>query len=50
MASKFGLKSYIVMPSNSPKIKQESVKINGGEIHFSDTTMESREKVVQSII
>lgn len=48
-AKQLGVKAYIVMPSNSPKIKIDAVKKYGGIITFSDTTVISREMLAKQI-
>lgn len=45
-----GLKSYIVMPSNAPKVKIEAVKSYGGEITFCEPTLEARESTLKQVI
>lgn len=42
-AKQLGVKAYIVMPSNAPKVKIEGVKTYGGEITFSEPNLASRE-------
>ena len=48
-AKKLGVKAYIVMPSNAPKVKIEGVKTYGGNITFSEPTLASREKEAKRI-
>jgi len=49
-ASLVGARSYIVMPSNSSKIKVEAVKSYGGQVTFCDPTLESRETVLADVL
>lgn len=44
-----GLKAYIVMPKDAPKVKVEGVKSYGGEIHFCEPTLASRESTMERI-
>lgn len=48
-ARNLGLPSYIVMPSNAPKVKVEAVKQYGGQITFCDPTVEAREASAKKI-
>eukprot|EP00250_Pteridium_aquilinum_P009062 c18416_g2_i1 orf=93-1094(-) len=41
--------AFIVMPKNAPKCKVENVKRYGGNIYFSEPTIESREEVARSV-
>jgi len=43
------VKSYIIMPNTTPKVKQEAVKDYGGEIVLCDNTLESREKECERV-
>lgn len=43
-------KAYIVMPHTAPKVKIDAVKGYGGEITFSEPTMESRQQKMQGVI
>lgn len=45
-----GIKSYIVMPDNSPKVKVEAVKAYGGEITFCEPILSSRESTLKKIM
>ncbi len=45
-----GIAACIVMPSNAPRAKVESVKRLGGEINFCEPTLEARESGVAAII
>ncbi|MAY83786.1 MAG: serine dehydratase [Flavobacteriales bacterium] len=44
-----GLKAYIVMPKDAPKVKVEAVKGYGGEVHFCEPTLEARESNMERI-
>ncbi|WP_443633940.1 pyridoxal-phosphate dependent enzyme [Candidatus Marifrigoribacter sp. Uisw_064] len=48
-AKQLGVKAYIVMPSNAPKVKIEGVKTYGGEITFSEPNLASREREANRI-
>ena len=45
-----GAKAYIVMPSNSSRVKIEAVKGYGGEITFCEPTLEARETTLAKVI
>ncbi len=45
-----GIKAYIVMPSNAPKVKVEGVRGYGGEIIFCEPTLEARERGLAKVI
>jgi threonine dehydratase len=45
-----GIKSYIVMPSNSSEIKKRGVKGYGGEIFLCEPTLAAREKTLKDVI
>ena len=45
-----GGKTHVVMPHNTPKIKVENVKRNGGEIVWCETSQESREGVLEDLV
>ncbi|MCX6279055.1 MAG: pyridoxal-phosphate dependent enzyme [Bacteroidetes bacterium] len=49
-ASLVRTKAYIVMPSNSSKVKVEAVKGYGGIITFCEPTLESRETMLNKIL
>jgi len=49
-SSNAGIKSYIVMPSNSPKVKVNAVKGYGGEVIFCQPTLEARESTLEQVI
>ncbi|MFA8301123.1 MAG: pyridoxal-phosphate dependent enzyme [Hyphomicrobiales bacterium] len=44
------IKSYIVMPKSSPKVKVKAVEEYGGEITFCDNNLQSREDTLFSIL
>lgn len=48
-ASLRGIKSYIVMPSNAPEIKQKAVKGYGGEITLCEPTLQARESTLKRL-
>ena len=43
-AQSIGIKAYIVMPSNAPKVKQAAVRSYGGEITLCEPTLAARQK------
>jgi len=45
-----GVKSYIVMPENSAKVKINAVKDYGAEVFFCEPNEESREKVCAEVV
>jgi len=45
-----GIKAYIVMPENAPKVKVEAVKGYGGEITFCKPTLEAREETLKQVV
>ena len=45
-----GIKAYIVMPENAPKVKVEAVKGYGGEIIFCKPTLEAREETLKQVV
>lgn len=45
-----GVKAYIVMPSNSPKVKSNAVRDYGGEIIFCTPTLQARETTLAEIV
>ncbi len=48
-AKNLGVKAYIVMPSNAPKVKKEAVKEYGGIITESQPTLDDREREANQI-
>jgi threonine dehydratase len=44
------IKAYIVMPSNAPRAKISAVEHYGGEIHFCEPTISSREKLADKLV
>jgi threonine dehydratase len=49
-AKNLGMKAFIVMPNNSPKIKKEGVKELGAEIIECENSLQAREKTLQELI
>jgi threonine dehydratase len=45
-----GIKCFVVMPYNAPKVKVEAVKGYGAEITFCEPTLESRESTLQKLV
>jgi len=45
-----GIKAFVVMPNNSPKVKVEGVKSYGAEIIFSEPTLKDREKTLERVV
>ncbi|KAK3224936.1 hypothetical protein Dsin_004798 [Dipteronia sinensis] len=45
-----GIPAYIVIPSNAPKCKVENVKRYGGQVIFSDPTMQSRKDTASKVL
>jgi threonine dehydratase len=45
-----GIKAFIVMPENSPKVKIEAVLHYGAEITFCKPTLEARESTLQEVV
>lgn len=45
-----GIKAYIVMPQNAPKIKVDAVRSYGGEITFCQPTLPDREATLLKVI
>jgi len=49
-AQKRGIKAYIVMPNNAPKVKQAAVREYGGDIHFCEPNLTARESLAQQLV
>ncbi len=49
-ARQVGTKAYIVMPSNSPKVKVDAVQGYGAEITFCEPNQQARETALQNIV
>ena len=49
-AQNLGVKAYIVMPENAPKVKKEAVSSYGGSITESKSTLEARENAANNIV
>jgi len=45
-----GMRAYIVMPSNAPRIKVESVIRQGGQVHFCEPNMQAREAAAAALM
>lgn len=45
-----GIKSYIVMPENSPEIKKNAVAGYGAEIIFCESTLKAREEALNQVV
>ena len=45
-----GIAAYIVMPSNAPKVKQDSVRRYGGEVVLCEPTLEARERTAARLM
>jgi threonine dehydratase len=45
-----GVKAYIVMPENAPKVKVAAVRAYGGEIIFCEPTLEARESTLKKVV
>jgi threonine dehydratase len=45
-----GVKAYMVMPDNAPRVKVEAVKEYGGEVFFCEPTLEARETKLKEVI
>ncbi len=45
-----GIPVHVVMPTNSPKVKQAAVRSYGGNITFCEPTIEARQSTAQQII
>ncbi|XP_035830211.1 serine racemase isoform X2 [Helianthus annuus] len=45
-----GIPAYIVIPKNAPKCKVENVKRYGGQIIWSEATMQSREETANKVL
>ncbi|MER3330283.1 MAG: pyridoxal-phosphate dependent enzyme, partial [Candidatus Kapaibacterium sp.] len=49
-ASDLGVPAYIVMPSNSPKVKVDAVRSYGAEITFCEPNQQARESTLSNIV
>ncbi len=45
-----GIKAYIVMPDNAPRVKVDAVRGYGGEITFCEPTLKARETTLEKVI
>lgn len=49
-AEQRNIPSYIIMPTNAPKIKVEGVKAHHGQIYFCEPTLEARESTLNEVV
>lgn len=49
-AEGIGVKAFIVMPSNAPRVKKDAVRGYGGQIIECEPTLEAREKTANEIV
>lgn len=49
-AKTIGVKAYIVMPENSPKVKVDAVKGYGAEVFFCEPTQQAREELLNKVV
>jgi threonine dehydratase len=45
-----GIKAYVVMPENAPKVKVEAVKNYGAEVTFCEASLDAREGTLQEVV
>ncbi|MEO9887143.1 MAG: pyridoxal-phosphate dependent enzyme [Balneola sp.] len=45
-----GIKAYVVMPENAPKVKVEAVKNYGAEVTFCEASLDAREGTLQKVV
>ncbi len=45
-----GIKAYVVMPENAPKVKIEAVRDYGAEITFCESSLEARESTLAEVV
>ena len=50
VVSKLGITPIVVMPNNTPKVKVDNVKRNGGKVVWCEPNQVSREKILDDII
>ena len=50
VVSRLGISSIVVMPNNTPKVKVNNVKRNGGKVVWCEPNQVSREKILDDII
>ena len=50
VVSRLGLTPIVVMPNNTPKVKVDNVKRNGGKVVWCEPNQVSREKILDDII
>ncbi len=45
-----GIKAYVVMPENAPKVKVKAVKGYGAEVTFCEATLKARESTLEEVV
>ncbi|HAW80552.1 MAG TPA: serine dehydratase, partial [Balneola sp.] len=45
-----GIKAYVVMPENAPKVKVEAVKNYGAEVTFCEASLDAREGTLKKVV
>jgi threonine dehydratase len=45
-----GIKAYVVMPENAPKVKKDAVAVYGAEVVFCKPTLKSREMTLAEVV
>jgi len=45
-----GVKAYVVMPENAPKVKVEAVKNYGAEVTFCESSLDAREGTLKQVV
>lgn len=45
-----GIKAYVVMPKNAPKVKVEAVKNYGAEVTFCEASLDARENTLKQVV
>ncbi|MFY0684924.1 MAG: pyridoxal-phosphate dependent enzyme [Balneola sp.] len=45
-----GIKAYVVMPENAPKVKVEAVKNYGAEVTFCEASLDARENTLKQVV
>ncbi len=45
-----GIKAYVVMPENAPKVKVEAVKNYGAEVTFCESSLDARESTLAKVV
>jgi threonine dehydratase len=49
-AKQNGINAFIVMPDNSPRVKQDAVREYGGKIFFCEPTLKAREETLNNVV